>query len=199
MLNLGDSYTIGEAVEVNQRFPNQTVQLLQKDGIHFTDPFIIAKTGWTTDELANAITASNLTSKFDYVTLLIGVNNEFRGRDTGEYRLQFRSLLQTALNYASNNAKHVFVLSIPDWGATPFIVNDPKQRSAAQVAAEIDEFNAINKDEALKAGTNYIDITPISRQAPSNPALVASDGLHPSGLMYGEWVKLLAAGVKAHL
>lgn len=203
MLCLGDSYTIGESVAENERFPEQTVSLLKDEGIEFEKPVIIARTGWTTDELAEAIKADARTktqdtrqSKFDFVTLLIGVNNEYRGRDLEEYRKEFRDLLETAIQYASGKTDHVFVLSIPDWGATPFIEKDSHGRTRQQVAKEIDQFNAINKDEALKAKVNYIDITPISREAVAKPELVTGDGLHPSGKMYREWAERLAEGVK---
>jgi lysophospholipase L1-like esterase len=200
MLCLGDSYTIGESVAENERFPMQTVVLLKKEGYDFDKPIIIAKTGWTTDELMHAIheweknspNAFDAKGKEPLVTLLIGVNNEFRGQDAEEYRKQFVELLQTAIHYANNKADHVFVLSIPDWGATPFIANDPKHRSAETVGKEIDHFNQISREEALKSRANYIDITPISRKAPSQPDLVAEDGLHPSGKMYGQWSEELA-------
>jgi lysophospholipase L1-like esterase len=196
MLCLGDSYTIGESVEEQERFPMQAVELLNKEGIIFEKPLIIAKTGWTTDELATAIKEKNISGKFDYVTLLIGVNNEFRGRDVEEYRKEFASLLQTALNYCGNAPAHVFVLSIPDWGATPFGLKDPNHRSPEQIAKEIDVFNAINKEETLKVKANYVDITPISRQLEQHPEYVAGDGLQPSGGMYAEWGKLLAGELK---
>ena len=190
MLCLGDSYTIGEAVEENERFPVQAVELLKKDGIDFTNPTIIAKTGWTTDELTSAIKEKNLTGKYDVVTLLIGVNNQYRGRDTENYRHEFHELLNTAIEYANGNPTNVFVLSIPDWGVTPFGNNDP--RGEKKIGEEIDQFNAINKEEALNAKANYIDITPGSRLAKTDAALIAGDGLHPSAKMYAAWAKHLA-------
>lgn len=196
ILCLGDSYTIGEAVDETERFPEQTVKMLAQQGIHFNKPRIIAKTGWTTDELADAIEQTGLKEKFDFVTLLIGVNNEYRGRDLDNYRKEFKALLHTALNYAGNNKNHVVVISIPDWGATPFAAQDPKKRSPQQIAEEIDAFNAVAKQEADKAGVHYIDITPHSRFASNDASLVAQDGLHPSGKMYTYWAlqlsKLLA-------
>jgi len=202
MLCLGDSYTIGESVHENERFPNQTAALLGEKGITLDKPIIIAKTGWTTDELMAAIKdwEKQNTHPFEpnkevLVTLLIGVNNEFRNRDENEYRVQFVSLLNTAVKYAGGNNRHVFVLSIPDWGATPFAANDPRSRSPQQIGQAIDRFNAINKEESLKAHVNYIDITPISRKASSQPVLVANDGLHPSGKMYAEWSELLAKAI----
>ena len=198
MLCLGDSYTIGESVEEHERFPMQAVELLKKDGISIDKPIIIAKTGWTTDELAAAIKEKNLQGKYDYVTLLIGVNNQYRNRDAEEYRKEFDALLKTALNYADGKAEHVFVISIPDWGATPFGLKD-NNRTPEQIGKEIDHFNAINKQESLKAKVNYIDITPGSRKAKQDPELVAGDGLHPSGKMYGDWARLLAEEIKKHL
>lgn len=194
MLCLGDSYTIGEAIGEDERFPIQTVELLKKDKIDFEKPVIIAKTGWTTDELANTIKERNLTGKYDVVTLLIGVNNQYRGRDLENYRHEFRELLNTAIEYANGNPAHVFVLSIPDWGVTPFAAND--KRGKEKIGEEIDSFNTINKEESRKAKVRYIDITPVSREAKSNSTLIASDGLHPSGKMYTEWAKKLAEQVK---
>jgi lysophospholipase L1-like esterase len=203
MLCLGDSYTIGESVTENERFPNQTIALLNEKGIAIDKPIIIAKTGWTTDELINGIkdwekqNPNPFSSEKEVlVTLLIGVNNEFRGMDEAEYRRQFVALLETAIKYAKGNRNHVFVLSIPDWGATPFAANDPRSRPPQQIGQAIDSFNAINKEESLKAKVSYIDITSISRKARSQPELVADDGLHPSGKMYAEWAQLLEEAIE---
>jgi len=181
-LALGDSYTIGESVAPEERFPNQLARTL---GIG--EPQIIAKTGWTTDELDAAIDAADPKGPFDLVTLLIGVNNQYRGRSADEYRAQFIALLQRAIGFAGGDAKRVIVVSIPDWGVTPFAAS----RDRAKIAREIDQFNAINREEARRAGARYVDITPISRGA--DPALVAADGLHPSGKQYAEWAKAIAA------
>jgi lysophospholipase L1-like esterase len=194
MLCLGDSYTIGEAVEEDERFPMQTVALLKKEGIAFKKPVIIAKTGWTTDELAKAIEEKDLKEKFDFVTLLVGVNNQYRGRDIQNYREEFRALLKTAIAYAYGNRNHVFVLSIPDWGVTPFGAKD--KRGEEQIGKEIDLYNDVNKEEALKGEVNYIDITPGSRKAKEDSGLIAEDGLHPSGMMYGEWAKVLSEEIR---
>jgi len=180
-LALGDSYTIGESVAAEERFPNQ---LAKQIGIG--EPQIIAKTGWTTDELNAAIDSADPKGPYDLVTLLIGVNNQYRGRSADEYRAQFVGLLQRAIGFAGGNAKHVIVVSIPDWGVTPFA----EGRDRAKVAREIDQFNAINREEALRAGAKWVDITGISRR--NDPALVAGDGLHPSGRQYAEWVKSIA-------
>lgn len=192
-LALGDSYTIGEAVRAEASFPYQLADGLAKHQLPTSTPTIIARTGWTTDELIVAIKEKNLTGKYDLVTLLIGVNNQYRGFNIDTYRTEFVQLLNTAITYAGGNKKHVFVVSIPDWGVTPFA----EGRDRAQIAREIDQYNAINKEETLKAGVVYVDITPGSRNAATDAALVAGDGLHPSGKMYGEWVgKLLPEVVK---
>ena len=197
MLCLGDSYTIGESVSEEERFPMQAVEMLKAKGINVSKPHIIATTGWTTDELADAIKQENLKGEFDYVTLLIGVNNQYRQRDKEEYRQQFKELLTTAINYAGGDVNHVFVLSIPDWGVTPFVAKDGKQRTGKQISEEIDEFNYINREESATLKVHYIDITPISKEAVNNPGLIAEDGLHPSGLMYKEWANLLTKKIIA--
>ncbi len=197
ILCLGDSYTIGEAVEEHERFPVQTVELLKQEGFVFEKPEIIAKTGWTTDELSAAIRERNLEKKFDFVTLLIGVNNQYRGRDLENYRQEFRELLNTAMVYANGNREHVFVISIPDWGVTPFGGKD--KRGEEQLSREIDLFNDVNKEEAAKAKVNYIDITPGSRKGKSDVSLIAGDGLHPSGKMYEEWANTLAEKIKSRI
>jgi lysophospholipase L1-like esterase len=184
-LALGDSYTIGESVPATDRFP---VQLARELGL--VDPEIIAKTGWTTDELNTAIDAGNPHGPYDLVTLLIGVNNQYRGRDAEQYRGEFAALLQRAIGFAGGDAKKVVVVSIPDWGVTPFA----EGRDRAKIGAEIDRYNAINREESTRAGAKYVDITPISRG--NDPTLVAGDGLHPSGKQYTEWVKRIATAAR---
>lgn len=188
MLCLGDSYTIGEAVDENERFPNQAADLLRDRGFNFDTPRLIATTGWTTDELQKAIDDANITETYDAVTLLIGVNNQYRGRDLDNYKDEFSRLLQQSIKFAGNRADRVFVLSIPDWGVTPFA----HDRDRNQIAKEIDTFNEANEILSKQAGVHYIDITPVSRNAQVDNALVASDGLHPSGKMYGIWAAMLA-------
>ncbi|MFW5822125.1 MAG: SGNH/GDSL hydrolase family protein [Tangfeifania sp.] len=183
-LALGDSYTIGESVDTDERFPVQLVQQLNENGITVSAPEVIAQTGWTTDELAAAIESKNLTETYELVTLLIGVNNQFRGRDSGEYRNQFAELLQTAIEFTGNE-KSIIVISIPDYGVTPF----GQDRNPEKIAEEIDLFNQINLEETQKTEARYVDITEISRRAKSDATLVASDGLHPSGKMYRLWVE----------
>ena len=184
-LALGDSYTIGENVNEGERWPVKLVKMLRMEGVAIDDPLIIAKTGWTTDELARAIDETEPQGPFDLVSLLIGVNNQYRGRSVDEYRIDFRMLLERAIAFAAGEPSHVVVLSIPDWGATPFA----EGRNRDQIAAEIDLFNAINADEAYVAGVHYVDITPSTRSAQVDHSLLAADGLHPSGKLYTEWAE----------
>jgi len=183
-LALGDSYTIGQSVDPVQAFPYQLKDWLTAQGYTVADPKIIAVTGWTTTDLINAITQANLTQKYDFVTLLIGVNNQYQGKSQAQYRTEFVQLLNTAIAFANGNKKHVFVLSIPDYSVTPFAQNSDK----ARIASEIDQFNDINLYESSNAGVNYLNITGISRQAATDPTLIATDGLHPSAKMYSLWV-----------
>ena len=186
-LALGDSYTIGQGVEEQDRYPNQLTDSLSKAGLDPEELLIIARTGWTTDELSSGIDNATLNPPYDLVTFLIGVNNQYRGRSPENYREEFSGLLIRAIGFAGGDAKKVIVLSIPDWGVTPFA----QGRDREQIAREIDAFNAINSDESQKAGVFYIDVTEISRLASNKPELLAPDGLHPSGLMYRLWVDKL--------
>ena len=197
ILCLGDSYTIGECVLPEARFPSQVVTKLRNDNLLFSDPLIIATTGWTTDELDAAIESENIQQTFDFVTLLIGVNNQYRGRSVADYRFEFRKLLERAIAFAGNRPNHVFVISIPDWGVTPFGHND--KRGVQKIGEEIDIFNEVNKQEALKSKTHYIDITPYSRTAAVDSALIARDGLHPSGKMYAAWSEKLVKAFKKEI
>lgn len=181
-LALGDSYTIGEMVSDMERFPVQLTTRLNSDSIDIAEPLIIAKTGWTTDELLIAIKEKNVKDTFNIVTLLIGVNNQYRGRDTENYRTELKQLLHIAFNYAGGIKEHVFVLSIPDWGVTPFA----EGKDRGKIAAEIDEYNRIKKEECEKLDIKFYDITEISRI--NDKDMIASDGLHPSGKMYNMWV-----------
>lgn len=184
-LALGDSYTIGERVPEAGRWPVQLVALLRKEGVPVADPEIIARTGWTTDELAAGIERAAPQGPYDLVSLLIGVNNQYRGRSADDYRREFADLLDQAIAFAAGDANRVFVVSIPDWGVTPFA----EGRDRTQIANEIDTFNAINREEAKRRGVAYIDITPGSRKAANNPDLVAGDGLHPAASMYTAWAE----------
>jgi len=186
-LALGDSYTIGQSVEEDQRWPVQLVDTLRSAGLNLEDAEIIAQTGWTTAELMQAVAIDDPQGPYELVSLLIGVNNQYRGLDTNEYRMELRALIRTAIALSGNDSTRVMIISIPDYGVTPFAQNmDPEK-----IAEEIDAFNAIKKDESRKAGVFFTDITAVSRMASDDPELIADDKLHPSGKMYAEWVKLI--------
>ncbi|MCB9110908.1 MAG: SGNH/GDSL hydrolase family protein [Anaerolineales bacterium] len=181
-LALGDSYTIGESVREADRFPSQLTALLVREGLP-TEVSIVARTGWTTDELWQGIQSRSLEPPYDLVSLLIGVNNQYRGYDINEYRESFKFLLGKAIEYSGGDPDRVIVFSIPDWGVTPFASG----RDEAKIASEIDAFNLVNFEETEKTGAHYVDITPVSRRAKNDDSLIAPDGLHPSGAMYAEW------------
>ncbi|HEY1589595.1 MAG TPA: SGNH/GDSL hydrolase family protein [Rhodanobacter sp.] len=193
-LALGDSYTIGEAVAADQRWPAVLVQRLRQAEVAIDDPQIIAVTGWTTDELAQGMDEATLTAPYDLVTLLIGVNNQYRGRAADEYRQQFASLLARAIALAGHRATRVVVVSIPDWGVTRFARE--QDRDSARIASELDSYNAIARNEAARTGAHFVDITGISRQS---PLLVADDGLHPSAAQYALWVDAILPVVRTAL
>jgi lysophospholipase L1-like esterase len=195
VLALGDSYTIGESVGAGDRWPVRLAAMMRTRGIRVAEPVIVARTGWTTDELAAGIDAAQPRGAFDLVTLLIGVNNQYRGRSSEEYRAQFRALLARAIAFADSRPSRVVVMSIPDWGVTPF--GRKSGRDIGRIAAEIDAFNAIAGDEAARAGARFVDITPESRQAATDSGLVAGDGLHPSAKMYEAWTRLVLPSVLA--
>lgn len=191
-LALGDSYTIGEQVPAEKNFPHQLVELLRADfRIDLAPPEIIAKTGWTTDELAAGIAAAPPRPPYDLVTLLIGVNNQYRGRDTENYKLEFGKLVAKAIYYAGGNARKVFVLSIPDWGLSPFA----EGRDRPDIAADIDAYNKTNQAISLAYGCRYLDITPHSRTLEAEH--FTPDGLHYTAGVYGVWAKKLAGRVAA--
>ena len=187
VLALGDSYTIGEGVAEADRWPVRLVAMLRARGLNVAAPRIIARTGWTTDELSAGIDDARPDSSYDLVTLLIGVNNQFRGRSEEEYRTQFRALLERAIAFAGRRAARVVVVSIPDWGVTPFAAG--RDRSA--IARTIDCFNAVNRDETSRAGAQYADVTSVSRRAAGDASLSAGDGLHPSAAMYAAWLDII--------
>ena len=185
-LALGDSYTIGEGVAPHERWPMQLVAALRRDGIAVDDPRIIATTGWTTDELSAAMDAAEPLGTWGFVSLLIGVNNQYRGRDAGEYEQQFDALLRRAASLAGGRAGRVLVLSIPDWGVTPFARTDGAEPSRVERA--LDDYNARVRLRCEAAGVAFVDITPVSRTRGAEPAMLVADGLHPSGAMYALWV-----------
>ena len=184
-LALGDSYIIGEQVLAEENFPNQTVALLNGK---LSIPQIIATTGWTTDELDAAITAANITTTFDIVSLLIGVNNQYRERTVNNFEIEFEHLLQRSIEFANNKSTHVVVLSIPDWGVTPFA----EGRDREKIAREIDAYNLVCKIAAQKFNTHFIDITTAQRLDGNKEEFLAADKLHPSGKEYAKWAKRLA-------
>lgn len=186
-LALGDSYTIGESVEFAERFPVQLVHKLKFKGHEFAYPDIIAKTGWTTDELMAAIDQEDPSTDYDLVTLLIGVNNQYRGRDLENYKKEFEELLTQAISFAGGKKDRVSVISIPDYGVTPF----GQQKGRKKIAKAIDQFNAANLTITDQYEVAYVDVTEISRKAYRRVNLIASDGLHPSGEMYGMWVEAI--------
>ena len=186
-LALGDSYTIGEAVPENGRWPVQLARALRQEGVVLGDPRIVATTGWTTDELEWGIDAAEPLGTFDLVSLLIGVNNQYRNRSSVAYSGEFHGLLQRAIKFAHGRADRVLVLSIPDWGVTPFAAND--QRDAATIGDEIDAFNAAARSMCDKEGVAFVDITPVSRERGREAAMLAEDGLHPSAAMYTLWTQ----------
>lgn len=194
-LALGDSYTIGEAEPITKSFPYQTVQLLRQQGLDIAAPEIIAKTGWTTDELQAAIDAYTFGEGYDFVTLLIGVNNQYRGYSLDVYQKEMEMLLQQAIRFARNKKEHVAVLSIPDYSVTPFA----QEKNTDKIQKEIETFNAANKALAMAYNIYYINITESSRQAKNNLNLLAPDGLHPSAEEYKKWAALLAPKMKSVL
>lgn len=210
-LALGDSYTIGESVPAEARWPNRLAAALRAAGTEIADPQIFARTGWTTDELSAALDAAEQgdtvtladaefapkpAPPYQLVSLLIGVNNQYRGRSVDDYRMQLRSLLARAIAYAGGKANHVIVLSIPDWGVTPFARDSG--RDSASIADAIDAYNAVKRDECRRVGVAYIDITALTREASGRPELLAADGLHPSAIDYARWAQAaLPAAQKA--
>ena len=194
-LALGDSYTIGEQVPFAENFPNQTVQILRRQKTEISDPVIIATTGWTTDELQAAIREKNLTETFSIVSLLIGVNNQYRGRSVENYTEEFTQLLEQSIHFANGHSQNVFVLSIPDWGITPFA--EGKDRSA--IASEIDAYNNAAKKITLSHKCHFIDITDSTRLNGVKTDFLAEDGLHPSGKEYAVWAERLAGKISETL
>ena len=193
-LALGDSYTIGESVPMEGRWPVQLAAALRDEGVPLADPVILATTGWTTDELSAAMDDAAFAPPYDLVSLLIGVNNQYRGRGTDDYRAEFHRLLQRAIALAGGRADRVLVLSIPDWGVTPFARDSG--RDTARIAAELDAYNAAAREEVLRLDAHWVDITVISRQ---HPALLAGDGLHPSAAQYALWSEAALPAVRQML
>lgn len=190
-LALGDSYTIGEALPLLQSFPYQAVQLLRRGGYDFSAPEIIAKTGWTTEELQAAMAGYAFSSKYDLLTLLIGVNNQYRRQPIILYKQQFEALLNKGLELAGGKKDHLFILSIPDYSLTPYSIK--KDRVA--ISKEIDEYNKLKMAICLQYKVPFLDITEAFKAAANKEALIAEDGLHPSAEEYSRWAKKLADAV----
>lgn len=194
-LALGDSYTIGESVAEQERWPVQLVDSLNKTGYSFAPPHVVATTGWTTDELQRGIEMAQPQGPYDLVSLLIGVNNQYRGRSLEEYRQQFEELLREAIGFAGERPDRVFVVSIPDYGVTPFAAKSDREK----IAREIDAFNEAAARIAGEYGISFIDITPGSRDAANDRSLIAEDELHPSARMYAGWVARILPVVRSKL
>ena len=194
-LALGDSYTIGESAPPAGRWPVQLAALLRAEGLPVEEPLIIAHTGWTTADLAEGLRRAAPAPGYPLVSLLIGVNNQFRSRSLEEYRQEFTALLSQAIALAQNDPQRVLVLSIPDWGVTPFAAG----RDAAAIGREIDAFNTANRAESERAAVHYVDVTPVSRLAAADPSLIAPDGLHPSAAMYARWAALALPAARVAL
>lgn len=190
-LALGDSYTIGESVAETERWPEQLATALRTQGVQVEKPRIIATTGWRTDQLKAAILSSGAPDNYDLVSLLIGVNNQYQKLSDEQYEPEFRELLEMAVKKAGGRKEKVFVVSIPDYGYTPF-----GQARQKEISDELDEFNEVNKEITLQSGIAYFNITEISRDGLRDPELVATDKLHPSGKMYARWVDEILKGFR---
>jgi lysophospholipase L1-like esterase len=194
-LALGDSYTIGEGVPLHGSFPYQAVQLMRRDGYIFHSPEILAQTGWTTGELQSGLSSTRLSTSYDFVSLLIGVNNQYRGGILDEYKQQFEFLLKKSIRLAGNNSSRVIVLSIPDWGVTPFA----EGRDRKKISREIDEFNVVNAALSNQHKTHYINITDGSGTNASDRGFITADKLHPSEKEYARWAELIAEVMRNQL
>jgi lysophospholipase L1-like esterase len=194
LLCLGDSYTIGEGVPLHESFPYQLLQLLRAAGLRFQAPEIIAQTGWTTFELKDQIAHTILEEKYDLVTLLIGVNNQYRNLSAEDYQSDFEWLLHKAISLAGNQPENVIVISIPDWGVTPFA----EGRDRATIATEIDAFNSINESLSAANHVHYVNITPGTREAANDESLLAADKLHYSAKEHRRWAELVLDNIVSH-
>lgn len=197
-LALGDSYTVGEGVETEGTWPAQLARTLSSmDGTGLDTPQIVAATGWTTDELAAAMASTAFLPAYDLVSLSIGVNDQYRGRDAGEFHRGFVALLERAVELAGDDPAVVMVVSIPDWGVTPFARG--QERDPYRIAAEIDAFNALAQAEVARIGAHFVDVTAESRACGDDPAMLAIDGLHPSAAQYTRWLPAIAATARTCL
>ena len=190
MLALGDSYTIGESVKPGQRWPHQLMSVLKERGVKAREPDYIAVTGWTTSNLLDGISRSlDRSESYNLVSILIGVNNQYQGIDINMYEPELRQIIDLALELVKQDTNRVFMLSIPDYAFTPFGKGDPG------ISHELDAYNQINKRVAGEIGLGWVNVTPISRRGLDEPALVAGDGLHPSGKQYGEWIAAILPNI----
>jgi lysophospholipase L1-like esterase len=196
-LALGDSYTIGEGVADADRWPNQLKAMLDAKGLSVDAPEIVAKTGWTTDELSAAMDAHAFKPPYALVTLLIGVNNQYRGRDLDNYRAEFEALLKRAVALAGGEASHVIVVSIPDWGVTRF--GKSSGRDVGEIAHQLDAYNAANAQIAKMLHCGYVDVTAVSRDGADHADALVGDGLHPSAAMYKKWAERIVPAAAAAL
>lgn len=192
MLALGDSYTIGQSVDENLRFPAQAVALLDSEGMAIKMPDYVAKSGWTTIDLMSALQNARLDAKYDFVTLLIGVNDQYQGINISEYDNHFTQLLDKSIAYAAGQRDHVMVISIPDYSITPFV----EPAGKALVSTQIEMYNKINEKITVQRGCKYIDITNIYLQGANDPSTMAGDHLHPSGKEYKKWAALIAEYIR---
>ena len=192
-LALGDSYTVGESVPLHESFPYQTVQLLRKAGHHFQAPEIIAKTGWTCAELAEYILHTRLNESYDYVSLLVGVNNQYRGLSIDEFKTDLEFLIRKAIHLSGEKSDHVMLISIPDWGVTPFAA----KKDGKKISEEIDTYNQICESVAKQFKTQFINITEETRKAKKDPTLLAEDHLHYSGKEHLIWAEKVVALIDA--
>jgi len=181
---LGDSYTIGEGVNEDERWPNQFVDVAYENGVDFDQPMIIAETGWKTYDLLNAINQTNFTKKYDYISLLIGVNNQFNSRPINEFEEDLNKLMDEMKRIKKNDGS-IIIISIPDWGYTPF----GESSDMSDISEQINLFNSSLRKFATTNGLKYVDVTEISRRGINEPDLITNDNLHPSGIMYLEWAK----------
>lgn len=184
-LALGDSYTIGEGVAPDDRWPARLATLLRHRNIAMAEPQIVARTGWTCAELEAGIDAAAPVGPFALVSLLIGVNDQYRGGSSLAYAMQLAKLVRRARDLAGKRGRRLLILSIPDWGVSPFAAG----RDRAAIAAAIDEFNLVNRRAAQLEGAAYVDVTDASRRVVDASDYVA-DGLHPAAATYDAWAKL---------
>ncbi len=195
-LALGDSYTIGDGVAASEAWPAQLAQDLRDEGVAIADPQIVAQTGWTTDELQAAIDATPLDPPYDLVSLMVGVNDQYRNRPLDEYGEQFDALLQQAIGFAGGRAERVLVLSIPDWGVTPFALTE-QDRTPADIGDAVDAFNVTAFEVCARKGVAFLDITPISRECGVHEEMLVADALHPSAAMHSLWAREALPAVRA--